>query len=171
MEVNTVTKEMNNWTSLYRYHIWPASFPTRESQGWNSHFYALKRGTPTSTVSTRTTRDLEEQSSLARRDTTTWLTSMGRSQGSITDTLFGPSVVPVGELRQSHTWTVTGTIWLQSWHQYRSTEIFRQINDNICRSEAKTICLWLHTSPDFIKIERTTCLSLQQHHDPRSCAG
>jgi len=82
------------------------------------HFYTRTRGTPTSTASTRTTKALEEQSSLALWGTTTWLTGVGRSQGSITDTLFGPSVAPIGELRQSHTWTVTGTIWLQAWHQY-----------------------------------------------------
>ena len=40
-------------------------------RGEYSQFYALKRGTPTSTVSTRTTQIPEEQSSLTRWDTTT----------------------------------------------------------------------------------------------------
>jgi hypothetical protein len=118
----------------YRRHIWPQASLPGSHRGEIPHFYTLQRGTPTSTVSTRTTKVPEEQSSLARRDMTTWLTSTGRSQGSITGALFGPSVVPIGELRQSHTWTVTGTIRSQSWHQHNRSKIYRQINDRIIRT-------------------------------------
>jgi hypothetical protein len=112
---------------MYRRHIWPQASLPGSHRGEIPHFYTLQRGTPTSTASTKTTKALEEQSSLARRDTTTWLTSTGRSQGSITGALFGPSVVPIGELRQSHTWTVTGTIRSQSWHQYWINDKFIEV--------------------------------------------
>jgi hypothetical protein len=103
---------------MYRRHIWPQASLPGSHRGEIPHFYTLQRGTPTSTASTKTTKAPEEQSSLAHRDTTTWLTSTGRSQGSIIGALFGPSIAPIGELRQSHIWTVTGTIRSQSWHQY-----------------------------------------------------
>ena len=105
--------EMNGrWTTTYRYHTWQQGSLPGTHRGEYSHFYTLKRGTPTSTASTRTTRAPEEQSSCTRSDTGHLdLLDIGRSYGSITDT-FHSRAAPRGELRQSHTWTVTGTIHL-----------------------------------------------------------
>jgi hypothetical protein len=117
----------------YWCRIWLQTSLPRNHTGEISRVFTLQRGTPTSTASTRTTKALEEQSSLAHWDTTTWLTSMDHSQGSITGTLFGSSVVFIGELRQSYTWIVIGTIRSQSWHQYNRWKIYRQITDRFFR--------------------------------------
>ena len=50
-------------------------------------------------------------------------------------TRFRTSVVLSGELRQSHTWNVTGTIRLPSWHQYRWICVW--INDRVTEISVK----------------------------------
>ena len=67
-----------------------------------SHFYALKRGTLTSTASTRTTQALVEQSSLFPKNRPLdLLVSIAPTDPS--STRFRTSGVLSGELRQSHT--------------------------------------------------------------------
>jgi hypothetical protein len=152
---------------MYRRHIWPQASLPGSHRGEIPHFYTLQRGTPISTASTRTTKAPEEQSSLARRDTTTWLTSMGRSQGSITGTLFGPSVVPIGELRQCHTCTVTGTICSQSWHQYWINDEFIEVKPNCYYPSSTRAPARLRSPLSLCKIESTTVLDITMPHQIR----
>jgi len=44
------------WTTTYRYHTWQQGSLPGTHRGEYSRFYTLKRGTPTSTASTRTTQ-------------------------------------------------------------------------------------------------------------------
>jgi hypothetical protein len=114
-----------------------ASFPTRRSHGWNFTLLHSTKWYSIIVSHNQNHKAPEEQSSLAHQDTTTWLTSMDRFQGSITDILFGPSVIAIGELKQFHTWTVTGTIWLQSWDQYNRSKIYIWIHNRIIRMKLR----------------------------------
>jgi hypothetical protein len=149
----------------YRYHIWPQASLPESHRSEIAHFYTPPKGTPTSTASTRTTKAPKEQSSLARRDTTIWLTAMGRSQGSITDTLFGPSIIPTGELSylnhdRYNTFAVITPILIDKWWKYRSEA--RYYIHGSAGSHANCI--------DFIKIE-SSIVSIRQHHDLWLCAA
>jgi hypothetical protein len=88
---------------------------TRESQGWNFTLLHSTEGYPTKTASTKTTRALEEQSSLARRDTTTWLTGTGRSQG------------------YDYLCSTKFLLWKHSHHVYFSNQYLYQIPDSYHR--------------------------------------
>lgn len=139
---------MNNW-----HHTWLQAFRSESHMGEISHFSTLKRGTPTSTTSTRNTRVPEERSYSA---TETWqsCTSIGRSYGSIVDTLFGTSVIPSGELGQSHTWSMTCSICLQLWLQVRWKAESAFLAGRVCNGTASAVRsnVWIRVSIGCIKM-------------------
>jgi hypothetical protein len=99
---------------------------TRESQGWNFTLLHSTEGYPTKTASTKTTRALEEQSSLARRDTTTWLTGTGRSQG------------------YDYLCSTKFLLWKHSHHVYFSNQYLYQIPDSYLGGSCGSITIKRH---------------------------
>jgi hypothetical protein len=110
--------ELNrNRQGKYWHHTWQQAFQPGSHRGEYPHFYALQKGTPTSTVLTRST-DASQAVPFypLRPGHSDLLMSVAPTDPSPTRSR--TEAVPSGEHRQSHTWTVTGTICLPSWYQY-----------------------------------------------------